>query len=59
LPLLGGSELERGDEEGVGLADRLEVAVELDRSGAVSIAERPAVRFSAELGHFGSLGVSG
>jgi hypothetical protein len=51
LGLQGGSELDGGDEEGTGLADRLEVAVEFDGSGAVAVAEHAAVHFGAKLAH--------
>ena len=42
LGLQGGSEFDGGDEERAGLADRFEVAVGLDKAGAVAIAERQA-----------------
>ena len=57
LGLQGRAELDGGDEEGAGLADRLEVAVELDRSGAVAVAEHATVHLAAEFAHYGSLGV--
>jgi len=39
LALQGWPELDGGDEVRAGFADRLEVAVELDRAGAVAVAE--------------------
>ena len=50
LALQGGPELDGGHEEGAGFADRLEVAVELDGSGAVAVAEHARVHLGAELG---------
>ena len=55
----GGAELDGGLEEGAGLADRLEVAVEPDGSGAVAVAEHPLVHLGAEFAHLGALGVGG
>lgn len=56
LPLLGGvialalqgrPEFDGGHEERAGFADRLEVAVHLDWSGAVPVAEHAAVHLAA------------
>ena len=44
----GGLELDGGDEEGAGFADRFEVTVHLDGSGAVDVAEYAAVHFRRE-----------
>src|SRR5207249_956911 len=52
-------ELGRGHEVAARLADRLEVAVELDRAGAVAVAEHAAVHLAAELGHLAALGLGG
>src|SRR5918911_2045720 len=49
LLLEGGAELDGGDEEGAALADGLEVAVHLDRAGAVAVAEHAPVHLAAEL----------
>ena len=57
LALEGGSELDGGDEEGARLADRLEVAIQVDRSGAVAVAEHALVDLSSELAHLGAFGV--
>jgi hypothetical protein len=43
LALQGGPELDGGHEVRAGFADRLEVAVELDRAGAVAVAEHALV----------------
>src|SRR5690349_877686 len=43
LGLQGGAELDGGLEEGAGLTDRFEVAVQPDWSGAVAVAEHAAV----------------
>ena len=59
LALKGGPELDGGLEEGAGLADRLEVAVEPDRPRAVAVAEHSLVHLGAELAHLGALGVGG
>ncbi len=59
LALDGGPELDGGLEEGAGLADRLEVAVEPDGAGAVAVAEQALVHLGAELAHLGALGVGG
>ena len=57
LGLQGGSELDGGDEEGAGFADRFVVAVEFGRAGAVAVAEHPALVFGAEFAHlFGLVG---
>jgi hypothetical protein len=48
-----------GDDEGAGFADGLEVAVHLDREGAVAIAEHASVHFAAELAHLGAFVGSG
>jgi hypothetical protein len=50
--------LDGGDEVCAGFADRLEVAVEFRRNGAVA-AEHALVHLLAELGHLGSPGVGG
>jgi len=52
-------ELDRGDEEGAGSADRLEVTVGLDGSGAVAVAEHAAVHLAAQFAHLGALVVAG
>jgi hypothetical protein len=52
-----GPELDRGDEERAGFADRLEVTVHFDRASAVAVAEHAAVHLPAELGHLRTLGV--
>jgi hypothetical protein len=57
LPLEGGFELDGGDEEGARLADGLEVAVELDRAGAIAVAEHAAIHLAAELGHLAAFGL--
>jgi hypothetical protein len=49
------SELDGGDEEGAGLADGLEVAVHLDRAGAVAVAEHAAMHLTAEFAHLVAL----
>ena len=59
LLLEGGPELDGGLEEGAGLADRLEVAVQADGPGAVAVAEHPLVHLGAELAHLGALGAGG
>ena len=46
-------ELDGGDEEVAGLADRFEVAVDLDGSGAVAVAEHALVHLGAEFAYFG------
>ena len=45
-------ELDGGDEEGAGLADRFEVAVEFDGSGAVAVAEHAPVHLGSKFAHF-------
>ncbi|MFC0448938.1 hypothetical protein [Rhodococcus jostii] len=50
-----GAELDGGDEERAGFADRFEVAIQLDGPGAVAVAEHPAVGLGAELAHLGRL----
>ncbi|GLW36051.1 hypothetical protein Areg01_89850 [Actinoplanes regularis] len=52
LTLQGGPELDAGLEEGAGLADGLERAVEFGWAGAVAVAEQ-AVVFAAQPGHAG------
>ena len=59
LPAEGGFELDGCDEEGAGFADRFEVAVDLDGSGAVAVAEHASVHLGTELAHLGALGVGG
>ena len=59
LPLQGGSELDGGDEEAAGFADRLEVAVHVDRSSAVAVAEHASVHLGAELAHLPAFVVGG
>ena len=54
LKLEGWSEVQGGDEERAGLADRFKIAVHLNRPGAVAIAEHPAVHLAAKLAHFGA-----
>jgi hypothetical protein len=54
LGLQGGPELDGGDEEGAAFAD-LEVAVGVDGSGAVAVAEPAAVHLAAELAHLAAL----
>jgi hypothetical protein len=51
LPLRGAPELDAGDEKAAGFADRLEVAVHLDRSYAIPVAERASVHLGAQLAH--------
>ena len=58
LGLEGGSERDAGLEERAGFTDGFECTVELGRSGAVAVSERPVV-FAAEPGHLGSDGVGG
>ena len=48
LYLQNGPELDRGHEEDAELADRLEVAVDLDGPGAVAISEHSPVHLAAE-----------
>jgi hypothetical protein len=66
LSLLGGvvalclqcrAEFDGGLEESAGFADGFEVGVQADRSGAVAVAEHPAVHLDTELAHFGAFGV--
>ena len=52
LALQGGAEFDGGDEEAAGFADGFEVAVHLDGSGAVAVAEHAAVHLGAEFAHF-------
>ena len=52
-------ELDGGDEEVAGLADRFEVAVDLDGSGAVAVAEHALVHLGAEFAHFGAFVAGG
>ena len=59
LRLQGGAEFDGGLEEGAGFADGFEVAVQADGSGAVAVAEHPAVHLDTELTHFGAFGVGG
>ncbi len=59
MPLQGGPGLDGGDEEAAGFADGLEVAVHLDRSGAVAVAEHAAVHLGAELAHLAAFVVGG
>jgi hypothetical protein len=59
LFLEGWPELLGRDEEGAGLADGLEVAVDLDGPGTVSIPEHTAVHLAPQFGHLGSLGIDG
>ena len=59
LCLQGGAGLDGGLEEGAGFADGFEVAVQADGSGAVAVAEHPAVHLGAEFAHFGAFGVGG
>jgi hypothetical protein len=59
LALQGGAELDGGLEERARLADRLEVAVQSDGSGAVAVAEHAVVHLGAQLAHLGALGVAG
>jgi hypothetical protein len=59
LAFEGGAELDGGLEEGAGLADRFEVAVEVDGAGAVAVAEHAPVHLGAQLAHLGALGVFG
>jgi hypothetical protein len=49
-----GTEGDRGDEKGAGLADGLEVAVQFDWAGAVAVAEHAAVHLGAEAAHLGA-----
>jgi hypothetical protein len=59
LPLQGGSEFDGGDEEAAGFADGFEVAVHLDGSSAVAVAEHAAVHLGAEFAHLVALVVVG
>jgi hypothetical protein len=59
LSLQGGSELDGGDEEAAGFADGLEVAVHLDRSSAVPVAEHAPVHLSAKFAHFAAFVIAG
>ena len=59
LPLQGGAELDGGDEEAAGFADGFEVAVHLDGSGAVAVAEHAAVHLGAEFSHLVAFVVAG
>src|SRR4029079_10381703 len=59
LRLQGGAEFDGGLEEGAGFADGFEVAVQADGSGAVAVAEHPAVHLDTELTHFGAFGLGG
>src|SRR5712664_3381551 len=54
LALEGWAELQSGDEERAGLADRLKMAVHLDRPGAVAVPEHAAVHLAPELAHLGA-----
>ncbi|WP_411283462.1 hypothetical protein [Lapillicoccus sp.] len=58
LGLEGGSELDGGDEESAALADGLEVAVGLDGSCAVPVAEHAQVHLAAEFAHLAAFVVS-
>jgi hypothetical protein len=51
LLLKRGTEGDRGDEEGAGLTDGLEVAIHLDGPGAVAVAEHAPVHLDAEATH--------
>src|SRR5262245_17393668 len=57
LPEEDGRELGRGHEVAARLADRLEVAVQLDRPRAIAVAEHAPVHLAAELGHLAPLGL--
>ena len=51
------AEFDGGLEESAGFADRFEVAVQTDGSGAEAVAEHSAVHFDTELSHFGAFGL--
>lgn len=53
------AEFDGGLEESAGFADRFEVAVQADGSGAEAVAAHSAVHFDTELAHFGAFGVGG
>lgn len=59
LAVEGWFELDGGDEERAGLADRLEVAVHFGGSSAVAVAEHAAVHLGAEPAHLAAFVVSG
>jgi hypothetical protein len=48
-----------GDEDAAGFADGLEVAVHLDRSSAVPVAEHAPVHLSAKFAHFAAFVIAG
>src|SRR6266568_1482627 len=54
LALEGWAELQGGDEERAGLADRFKMAVHLNRPGAVAVPQHPAVHLAPELAHLGA-----
>ena len=54
-----GHELGAGVEVGAGFAGGFHAAVELDGSGAQSVAEHAGVGFAAEAGHGGGLDLGG
>ena len=53
------AEFDGGLEESAGFADGFEVAVQADGSGAVAVAEHPAVHLDTELAHLGAFGLGG
>jgi len=57
LALQGRPELDGGLEEGARFADRFEVAVQSDGSGAVPVAEHAAVHFRTQSSHLGAFRV--
>jgi len=57
--LQGGAELDGRDEEGAGLADRFEMAVQFDGASAVAVAEHVSVGFGAEFAHLVALVAGG
>src|SRR4051794_39835895 len=57
LPLQGRPELDGGHEECARLADGLEMAIEFNWPGAVTVAQHAAVCFPAELSHLGAFGI--
>ena len=59
LAFQGGFELDRGDEERAGFADRFEVAVHFDRPCAVAVAEHALVHLAPEFEHLGAFGAWG
>ena len=59
LALPGPPELDDGLEEGARSANRFEVAVQSDGSGAVPVAEHAAMNFRTESSHLDAFGLGG